>query len=87
MSRDTIRVYVDGRTVELTTHEHRTCAGCQYWTARQCTLLSVELPGYPSPSRPALCLSAEGEARARDEIQRARAGFEAALDRWREAHQ
>ena len=70
MPRDPIRIYLDGRVVELTTHEHRTCAGCPAWTPRRCRLLGVELPGYASPSRPAVCLAAEGEARARDERNR-----------------
>jgi len=61
-----ITLYVDGRTEVVELRSRRYCDECPHWTRLRCTLLDVELPGYASPSRPALCLSAEGEARARE---------------------
>jgi len=65
-----VRVYVAGRTETLHLDSRRYCLGCQHWTPRLCRLLGVELPGYASPSRPAVCIAAEGEARARARRER-----------------
>jgi hypothetical protein len=64
-----VKLFFDGCFETVRIESRRYCQDCQYWTPKRCELLGVELPGYASPARPVLCLSAEKEAEARERVK------------------
>lgn len=57
----TVHVFKDGRDHALLLAMHGFCIDCRFCTAGRCELFGVR-----AGSRPAVCLAAEGESKARN---------------------